>query len=184
MEVAILPEAEGVAVGVDQVRQQFEFLPLLLVVWVAEPARIGSLAWRLQLDEPDQQVLLGYGEVGPRLQVLYRGLADEDDVCCPSERRDNVLDQLVQWAAQLILWRTRRSYSRVFRLKTNTEARNRFSKGIGPLHCFSTALRSARLHTRSDDQPGPFACSSHVSRACGPITLVYEDETCRRVLGR
>ncbi len=183
MEVAILPEAEGIAVGVDQVRQQFEFLPLLLVVWVAEPARIGSLARRLQLDEPDQQVLIGYGEVGPRLQVLNRGLADEDDIRGPSERRDNVLDQLVQWAAQLILWRTRSSYSREFRLETNTEARNRFSEGIGPWHCFSNVLRSTRLHTRSDDQPGPFACLSHVSRACGPITLVFEDETCRRALG-
>lgn len=76
---------------------------MLPVVWVIEPARIGALARRLELDEPDQQILLGYGEVGPRLQLFYRGLADEHDVRGPSERHDNVLDHLVQRATKLIL---------------------------------------------------------------------------------
>jgi len=52
-ERAVAPEAESVAVGIDQVRQGPKLLPLLLIVPVLKASRIGTLAWRLDLDEAD-----------------------------------------------------------------------------------------------------------------------------------
>lgn len=48
---AAVPEAERVAVGVEQVRQGLEFFPLRLVV-APEAARVGSLAGGFHLDTP------------------------------------------------------------------------------------------------------------------------------------
>jgi hypothetical protein len=47
--------------------------------------------------------LLRYREVRSRFQLLHRGFADEDNIRDPSERGDNVLDQLIERAAKLIL---------------------------------------------------------------------------------
>ena len=53
-ELAVAPQAECIAVGVDQVRQRLELVPLLLVVRIAELARVGAFARRLDLDEANQ----------------------------------------------------------------------------------------------------------------------------------
>jgi hypothetical protein len=53
LKLAIPPQAEGVAIGIQEVRQALELRPLLLVVLVREAARIGTLAGRFDLDEAD-----------------------------------------------------------------------------------------------------------------------------------
>ena len=56
VEFAVAPEAEAIAIGVDQVREGLKLRPLLFVVRVAEAAGISSLARRLYLDETNQGV--------------------------------------------------------------------------------------------------------------------------------
>ena len=68
-ELAVAPQAERVAVGVDQVRQRLELVPLLLVVRIVELARIGALARRLDLDEADERLADGDRIIRARLQV-------------------------------------------------------------------------------------------------------------------
>ena len=69
---AVPPEAEGVAVGINQVRQGPELLLLLPIVPILETPRIGALAGRLDLDEAHQSVVEGYSVVGTRLEVGKR----------------------------------------------------------------------------------------------------------------
>jgi hypothetical protein len=51
-QVAVLPEREGVAVCVDQVRKRGELLPLRFVVRILEPARVGPLPGALTSMKP------------------------------------------------------------------------------------------------------------------------------------
>jgi hypothetical protein len=69
LQLAVLPEAERIAVGVEDVRQRLELAPLLPVVLVRKPARIGTLARRLDLDEADQGVVDADRVVGTRREV-------------------------------------------------------------------------------------------------------------------
>lgn len=73
-DFTVAPEREAVAVGVQQVGQRAEALPLRLVVPIAEPTRIGALAGRLNLDEADQCLAHLDGEVRSRLEVGRRKL--------------------------------------------------------------------------------------------------------------
>ena len=77
-QLAIAPQAEAIAVRVDQVRQVLQPLPLFLVVLVLEAARIGTFAGRLELDESDQRALHGHGVIGTNLQVGEGRFADRD----------------------------------------------------------------------------------------------------------
>jgi hypothetical protein len=56
-----------------------ELVPLLLIVRVLEPARIGALARRLDLDEADQRLADSDGKIGPGFQIGKGCLADEID---------------------------------------------------------------------------------------------------------
>jgi hypothetical protein len=67
--VAAPPEAELIAIRVDQIGKRLEFLPLLLVVTVLEPAGIGTLAGSLDFDEPDERVLHGDRVVRAHLEL-------------------------------------------------------------------------------------------------------------------
>jgi hypothetical protein len=65
----ILPEAECIAVRVDQVREGAQPVPLGLVMGVLELPRIGSLARRFQFHEAHEGVVNGNGVVGTRFQI-------------------------------------------------------------------------------------------------------------------
>ncbi|WP_244499736.1 hypothetical protein [Tardiphaga robiniae] len=78
-DLAVAPQAEGVAVGVEQIGQRLQLVPLLLVVRVGELARIGALAGRLDLDEADECIADRDRVVGPGLEMGQRRLADEID---------------------------------------------------------------------------------------------------------
>ena len=76
-KLAVPPQAEGVAVSVNQVGQRLELLPLRLVVFVLEPGRVGALARRFHFDEADQCGLAGDCEVRADHQVGQPCLADQ-----------------------------------------------------------------------------------------------------------
>ena len=77
MEFAVAPEAESIAVGIDEVGQRLEFAPLPLVVRVGEFARVAAFAWRLDLHEADKRIGDANRVIRPRLQMRQRRLADE-----------------------------------------------------------------------------------------------------------
>lgn len=71
-----MPEAEGVAVGVEQVGKRLKFVPLISVVRVSKFARIGAFAWRLDFDKANQGVADGDSIVRARFEMRKRCLAD------------------------------------------------------------------------------------------------------------
>ena len=79
-EVAVAPQAEGVAVGIDQVREGLQLFPLFAVVLVGEAPRVRALARRLDLDEAHQRRVERDCVIGPCLQVGKRRLAHRDDL--------------------------------------------------------------------------------------------------------
>ena len=79
-ELAVAPQAERIAVGVEQVGKRLQLVPLFLVVRVVELARVGALAGRLDLDEADKRLADGDCEVGAGLQIGEAGLADQIDL--------------------------------------------------------------------------------------------------------
>ena len=106
-KLAIAPEAESVAVRVDEIREGLELRPLLPVVRFSEAAGVGSLPRRLDLDEADQSVSEGDGVVGPRLDVGERRLADHDHGTGAQPRKlGEIRDERFQRRAQLILRRS------------------------------------------------------------------------------
>src|SRR5436853_5138931 len=78
-KLAVAPQAERVAVGINQVWQGLQLSPLILVMRIVELARIGALARRLDFDEPDKGVADRDRVVRARLEVSKRGLADTMD---------------------------------------------------------------------------------------------------------
>lgn len=80
-ERAILPEAEGLAVAVEQVRKGFQLLPLALVMRVSELARISPFAGGFQFDEARQRTSDGDGIVRPRPQGRKGAFPDK---CAPT----------------------------------------------------------------------------------------------------
>lgn len=87
-EFAVLPKAEGIAVGVEEVRQGMELLPLRLVVRVFEFAGVRAFAGGLEFDEADKRSVNRNCVVGTGLQSGERRLADR------SEFRPRDMDQL------------------------------------------------------------------------------------------
>ena len=104
---AIAPEAEGIAVGVNQIREGLEHRPLLLVMRLVEAARISSLAGRFDLDEANEGVSAGHGVIRPCLEIRKRGLAHHDNGALrqPGDHGRS-LDESLQWRTQLVLGRT------------------------------------------------------------------------------
>ena len=109
-KLSIPPEAEAIAVRVDQVGEGLELRPLLLVVRVLEAARIGPLAGCLDLDEADEGVCASDGVVRPRLEIGKRGFANRHDSAARQSREfAEVLDEPFQRRAKLILRCTART---------------------------------------------------------------------------
>ena len=91
-----------VAVGVEQVRQRLQFLPLLLVV-AAELARIGALARGLDLDESDQGVAEGDRVIRAGLERGDRRLADGlHGILRETAKFGQIVDQSLQRRTELI----------------------------------------------------------------------------------
>src|SRR5262245_16262443 len=78
-KLAVPPQAECVTVSVDEVRKRFQLAPLVLVVWIVEVAWVSALAWRLDLDEADEGLVDGHGEVRTRFYLRERGFSDKMD---------------------------------------------------------------------------------------------------------
>ncbi|WP_308240298.1 hypothetical protein [Mesorhizobium sp. J428] len=82
---AVLPQAERSSVGVEQIRQRPEFLPLRFVMSIGEASRIGTFARCLHLDEADKRLgspldTARYGEIRAGSGAGERGFADEADL--------------------------------------------------------------------------------------------------------
>ena len=75
----VAPEAEAVAVGVKQVGQRLQFLPLLLVV-ASEAARVCALARRFDFDEADERLANGDGVIRARLELAQGRFANSGHV--------------------------------------------------------------------------------------------------------
>src|SRR3972149_4102647 len=63
-DLAVTPEAERVPIGIDQVRQGTELLPLLFIVRLLEPPRVRALAGSFQLHDPCQCAMNADREIG------------------------------------------------------------------------------------------------------------------------
>ena len=102
-QFAVVPEAELVAIAVEQVGQGLQPLPLGLVVRVLEAARVSAFARRLQLDEADQRAVHGGGVVGPGAQIGDGTLAHRDhDALAKTAQRRQVVEQAFERAADLV----------------------------------------------------------------------------------
>ena len=100
----VLPEAEGVAVRVQQVRKRVEFLPLRLVMRVFELAGVGAFAGRFQFDEPHQRLVDGDRVVGARLQVADGRFAHgSDGGLGQAAKLGQVREQLLERRTKLVL---------------------------------------------------------------------------------
>ena len=75
----VTPDAERVAVGVEQVGKGFQFVPLLAVMFVGEPARVRPFTRRLNLDKAHQRVANRNGIVWPRREVRKSAFTDKAD---------------------------------------------------------------------------------------------------------
>ncbi|MCY4350480.1 MAG: hypothetical protein OXC25_11600 [Thiotrichales bacterium] len=148
-QFAVAPEAESVAVRVDEVRKGLELHPLLLVMPVVESTRVGALARRLDLDEADQDVSAGDGVIGPRLDVGKRDLADHDHGAGAKPRKlGEIRDEGLQRRAQLILRCADRDGVRELGLRLTPECGNSLLK----CHAWSP-----RLPWRTERHPSSFA---------------------------
>lgn len=104
LQFAVAPEREGVAVGVEQVGQRFQLGPLVLVVGIVKPARIGALARRLDLDEADERIRARHGIVRPRADIGHPRFANEmQRMRRQAVKRREPGDERLQRAAQLVL---------------------------------------------------------------------------------
>lgn len=79
-ELPFLPEAEGIAIGEENVRQRAQLLALLLIVGNGELTRIGALAGRLDFDKAGQSVIDSDCVIGAETKVAERRLADTDHI--------------------------------------------------------------------------------------------------------
>jgi hypothetical protein len=104
VQLTVMPEAESVAVGVDQVRERLQFCPLFgVVAFLFEFPRIGAFAGRLDLDEADQRVVDRDGEIGTALEFCDMRLADQlhrvgrqpIDLCQIAQKHGDRLAQLL-----------------------------------------------------------------------------------------
>ena len=65
---AVAPQREGIAIGVEQIGQRLQLVPLFLVVPGFPFARVSTLTRGLDLDEANQRLLDIDREIGPRAQ--------------------------------------------------------------------------------------------------------------------
>ena len=76
---SIVPKAETIAVGINEIWQRSKLIPLLFVMQVMEFARIGAFARSLHLNETHQSLADGDGEVRTGFQLGERRFSDEAD---------------------------------------------------------------------------------------------------------
>jgi hypothetical protein len=125
----VTPQAERIAIGVNQVRQRLEFVPLILVVLIFELAWIGALSRRLDLDETDQSFFDYDREVRPRFQLGECRLAHElDAVSWHSVDCSQVPNESFQRTAKLILRCAGNRNIRELRFGTGAVCRNGIRK--------------------------------------------------------
>ena len=136
-------EAELVAVGIEEVRQRLQLLPLRLVVRVTELPRIGPLARGLDLNEPDEHPTGGHRVVGPGLELADCRLPDGRHLGPrePAQFR-HVEDEEFQRRAELVLRLAVRPGVPELRPGTATERRNGRTEGQGHRE-FSNGQRAA-----------------------------------------
>ena len=100
--LALAPQREGVAIGVDEVRDGLQLLPLILVV-ALEFGGVGALSRSLDLDEPDEGALAGDREVRSGHQIGEARFAHELNIeSAQSAQRTQRLDEVDERRAELI----------------------------------------------------------------------------------
>jgi hypothetical protein len=123
LQLAVAPDRKGIAVGVDEVRQGFEFSPLHPVVFVLETSRVSALAGRFDFDKTNQRATYCHRVVGAGPQRGEPGFANDYNVTSPKEQKSRqISDQLFERRAELVF---RRAYSGLpgkLRLERDAEA--------------------------------------------------------------
>lgn len=105
-----MPQAERIAIRVDQIRQRFELVPLGFVMGVFEASRVRPLAGGFDFDKADQQFGAQDGEVGSGLQFGDLRLTDHiHRRSRQPEQLDDLSNQNVQRGPELLLGFSRRS---------------------------------------------------------------------------
>lgn len=101
---AVTPQRERIAVGVEQIGQRLELVPLVLIVPGLPLARVRALAGGLDFDETDQRLLDVDGEIGPGAQFGQGFLADQRQRAFrQADFQRECGKQLLKRIAQLIL---------------------------------------------------------------------------------
>src|SRR6185312_4033975 len=78
VQLTVMPEAERIAVGIDQVRERLELVPLLgVVAFLFELPRVCAFARRLDLDEANEGLVHRDRVVRTALELRDMRLADE-----------------------------------------------------------------------------------------------------------
>ena len=68
-QLTVSPETERVAIGVKQVGQRLQLLPLQPIVSITVTPRVRALPGRFHLDETYQRLADGYGVIASGLEV-------------------------------------------------------------------------------------------------------------------
>lgn len=102
-EFAVLPEAETIAISVQQVGERLQPLPLLFVLPFVL-AWVGPFAGGLDFDIADERFSQRDGVVGPRLEVRKRRFSDGDQpVSFEAADLGQVGEEAFERGAELIL---------------------------------------------------------------------------------
>ncbi|HEX4131109.1 MAG TPA: hypothetical protein VHZ24_13800 [Pirellulales bacterium] len=124
-KLAVLPNAERIAVGVQQVGKRLQLFPLLLVV-ASIAAWVGALAWRFHLHVADKHVSQRDGVIGPSLEHRQRRLADRrNPLSFEAKEFREVAEEPFERGAKLILWFARGARICEFRFRLGAKAGNR-----------------------------------------------------------
>ena len=192
LEPAVAPQRERVSVGVDDVGQGLQLLPLPPVVLVPEPAGVGALARGLHLDVAGQGVPDLHGVIRPGPQRGQRRLADRDHLArLKQQEGGHVRQQGLERGAELILGSAQDSFPRQLRLDGYTEAGCCLGQLVGRDHANAVSCsahlsegKPVRLSSgvRSHPRPG-WTRQSRLPLSC-PRTpesprLIFQSKSCR-----
>ena len=163
-ELTVAPQAERVAVGIDEVGERLELLPLRLVVPIREPPWIGAFPGSLDLDETDKCVLDGDSVIGPRFEIGQRRLAYGDDgAFIEVKKRGKVRDERFERAAELVFGLPVSYRVGKLRCRGGPEA------GHGGCEVEVTHHEVAEVRVDSYYRSPPYRCADaqHGTTACG-----------------
>ncbi len=144
LKFAVAPQAERVAIGIDQIGKRLQFDPLLLIVRIVEVPWIGTFAGCLHFDEPDKRIRYGDCEIGACLHFSESRLANEvDGANGQSYNLRQFLHERFERSAKLIFRRAGNGDARQFGFYVCAEIRDGFRDCLICQFLFPPAIRGA-----------------------------------------